>query len=96
MTGRLGALEEQLATLQVTNARLVEEVTALRQDQGQQRDLLAKIERELRRARRWRLIGALLRWLIVLAFLAAIFYFFGDWLRPLWFEQWQKLRQLLV
>lgn len=80
------ALEDQLATLQqgvaevrATQQQLVESLNALCQEQAAQRDLLTKLERELRRGRWWRWFWIWVRLLIWAALIGAVLYYFADW-----------------
>jgi hypothetical protein len=48
---QLSVLQQRVLELQTTQRQLIEEIAALRQGQTAQTDVLAKLERELRRGR---------------------------------------------
>jgi hypothetical protein len=87
---RLQALHESVVALEATNHQLVEELAMLRQGQSSHSEAVTKLEREVRRGRWLRRLGALFRLLIWLAILGALLYFLGDWVN------WQGFFQLFV
>ena len=88
---RLVTMQEGLVALTVTNQRLVEEVTALRQGQTLQSAVVSKLEREMRRLRWLRWIGAAVRLLIILALIGAGFYLYNQFA-----NEWPSWLQLFV
>lgn len=81
--------EEQLRLLH----SLRQEVDALRSAQLTQTATVTKLDKQLRRARWWRLIRTLVIWLIVLVIGAFVYSAVGDWS---WlFTWWNRLVWLL-
>jgi hypothetical protein len=83
---RLQAIEAQLATLhevltdvQILQQRLLNEVSALQQQQGTQTQSVDQLAREVRRGRWFRRIWVTVRLLFWLTILGALAYFFLDW-----------------
>jgi hypothetical protein len=87
---RLQGLHEGLLALQAINQRLVEEVATLRQGQSSHGEAVTRLEREVRRGRWLRRVGAIIRLLILLGIIAGVLYYLGDWIN------WQNFFQLFV
>ncbi len=81
--------EEQLRLLQA----LRQEVDALRAAQVVQATTVAKMDRQLRLARWWRLARTIFFWLVLLAIGFTVYYAVGDWS---WlFTWWNRLVWML-
>lgn len=81
--------EEQLRLLH----SLRQEVDALRSAQLTQTATVTKLDKQLRRARWWRLIRTLVIWLLLLALAGFVYSAVGDW--SWFFTWWNRLVWLL-